>query len=158
MDDAEDPGGCVMQGQMYVEQLTPLDGVTHPLPLLFIHGRGQTGVVSLHRSPRHCRDLSAECRNLLSSLNVWQNWLNTPDGRKGWASFFVDCGYKVFLIDGPTRGRSSWQSSSKSYTTISVEFVESHCGSCSHHRILFTLRTCTKLYLLSTMNECLQRK
>lgn len=36
----------VMTGQMYVEKLIPVDGVKHPLPLVFIHGAGQTGSVS----------------------------------------------------------------------------------------------------------------
>ena len=45
VEDEEDPGQRVMQGQMYVEELRPINGVTRSLPLVFIHGRGQTGVV-----------------------------------------------------------------------------------------------------------------
>lgn len=36
-----------MTGQMYVERLLPIKGVKHPWPLVFIHGAGQTGTVSL---------------------------------------------------------------------------------------------------------------
>lgn len=38
-------GQRVMQGQMYVEQLTPIGGARYPLPLIFIHGGGQTATV-----------------------------------------------------------------------------------------------------------------
>lgn len=47
----DDPGQRVMQGQMYVEQLTPLGGEPRrPLPLVFIHGGGQTASVRFVRS------------------------------------------------------------------------------------------------------------
>lgn len=47
----ENPGQRVMQGQMYVEQLTPLGGEPRrPLPLVFIHGGGQTASVRYVRS------------------------------------------------------------------------------------------------------------
>ena len=40
-------GERVFTGQMYVEQLMPIDGVKHPWPIVFIQGAGQTGTVSL---------------------------------------------------------------------------------------------------------------
>ena len=43
----QDESQHVMTGQMYVEQLRPINGVKHPWPLVFIHGAGQTGSVSL---------------------------------------------------------------------------------------------------------------
>ena len=47
----DNPGQRVMQGQMYVEQLTPLGGEPRrPLPLVFIHGGGQTASVCFVRS------------------------------------------------------------------------------------------------------------
>ncbi|TFK74468.1 alpha/beta-hydrolase [Pluteus cervinus] len=70
----------IASGQMYVERLTPAK-VTQPYPLLFIHGNGMTGT----------------------------NFLNTPDGRVGWADFFLGKGYEVYLLDQPSRGRSAWQ-------------------------------------------------
>ena len=45
VDDESNPGERVMQGQMYVEQLTPLSGSRRPFPLVFIHGAGQTASV-----------------------------------------------------------------------------------------------------------------
>jgi pimeloyl-ACP methyl ester carboxylesterase len=35
------------------------------------------------------------------------NWMGTPDGRKGWAEYFVEQGYIVYMIDQPMRGRSA---------------------------------------------------
>ena len=36
-----------------------------------------------------------------------KTWLNTPDNRKGWASYFLEEGYEVYLIDDITVGRST---------------------------------------------------
>lgn len=38
-----------------------------------------------------------------------QNWLNKPDGGRGWASLFVEQGFEVYLVDEASRGRSTWQ-------------------------------------------------
>ncbi len=70
----------VMQGQMCVERLCP-DAVTQPYPLVMIHGGGQTAT----------------------------NWLTTPDDRPGWAPWFVEHGWQVYVVDQPGRGRSAWQ-------------------------------------------------
>ncbi|KAF9268272.1 alpha/beta-hydrolase [Marasmius fiardii PR-910] len=70
----------IAAGQIYVEHLVPTS-VTQPLPIVFIHGRGMTGT----------------------------NFLNTPDGRLGWADFFLGEGYELYIIDQPSRGRSPWQ-------------------------------------------------
>ena len=48
VDDEKSDGQHVLTSQMYVEQLLPLNGIKHPWPLVFIHGAGQTGTVSLH--------------------------------------------------------------------------------------------------------------
>ncbi|KAF9535188.1 alpha beta-hydrolase [Crepidotus variabilis] len=74
------PGIEVMSGQMYVERLTP-EVVHQKLPILMIHGFGMTG----------------------------NNFLTTPDGRPGWADYFMAQGYEVYLVDQPSRGRSAWQ-------------------------------------------------
>jgi len=76
------PGSEVMTGQMYVEVLRP-SRVTQRYPLVFFHGNWQTAT----------------------------NWMGTPDGRPGWADYFLDQGYVVYLIDQPARGRSPWHSS-----------------------------------------------
>ena len=74
-----EPGKDIMQGQVYVEVLAPKD-VQRPYPLVLIHGAAQTAT----------------------------NWMGTPDGRKGWAEYFVEQGYVVYMIDQPMRGRSAW--------------------------------------------------
>jgi len=76
---AGEPGKEIMQGQIYVEVLAPKD-VRRPYPLVLIHGAAQTAT----------------------------NWMGTPDGRKGWAEYFVEQGYIVYMIDQPMRGRSAW--------------------------------------------------
>ncbi len=76
---AGEPGSQVMAGQMYVEALRP-QRVTQKYPLAFFHGNWQTAT----------------------------NWLGTPDGRAGWADYFLAQGYVVYLIDQPARGRSPW--------------------------------------------------
>ncbi|KAK7061361.1 AB hydrolase-1 domain-containing protein [Favolaschia claudopus] len=68
--------------QMYVEHLTPAK-ITRSLPLLFIHGQGMTGT----------------------------NWLNTPDGRLGWADYFLSKGYEIYIVDQVARARSPWEPS-----------------------------------------------
>ncbi|KAL8676450.1 MAG: hypothetical protein Q9186_007026 [Xanthomendoza sp. 1 TL-2023] len=70
--------GTIFANQMYVEQLTPAKGIKKPHPLVFLPGGGSTGAL----------------------------WLNTPDNRQGWASYFLDQGYQVHLIDYQATGRS----------------------------------------------------
>lgn len=38
-----------------------------------------------------------------------QNFLNKPDGGRGWASRFIEQGYEVYIVDQTFRGRSPWQ-------------------------------------------------
>lgn len=74
-----EPGKDVMAGQMYVERLAPRE-VRQRYPIVLIHGAAQTAT----------------------------NWMQTPDGRKGWAEFFLEQGYVVYMVDQPARGRSVW--------------------------------------------------
>ena len=74
------PGNQVMAGQMYVERLRP-QKVTQKYPIVLIH--------------------SASSATL---------WMGTPDGRPGWADYFLSQGYIVYLPDQPARGRSAWHS------------------------------------------------
>jgi pimeloyl-ACP methyl ester carboxylesterase len=69
----------LMEGQMYVEALRPAR-VTQKYPVVFFHGLAQTAT----------------------------NWMGTPDGRPGWADYFLAQGYLVYLVDQPARGRSAW--------------------------------------------------
>ena len=67
-----------MHGQMYVEYQIPVRARKYPLVL--IHGGSHTGV----------------------------GWQTTPDGRPGWADYFVRRGWKVYNVDQPGRGRSNY--------------------------------------------------
>ena len=73
------PGEQRMHEQMYVEVLTPRRP-RQRYPLVLIHGAAQTAT----------------------------NWMGTPDGRPGWADYFVAQGYTVYMVDQPARGRSPW--------------------------------------------------
>jgi pimeloyl-ACP methyl ester carboxylesterase len=73
------PDEQLMNGQMYVEVLTPRHQHQR-YPLVLIHGAAQTAT----------------------------NWMGTPDGRPGWADYFVGQGYTVYMVDQPARGRSPW--------------------------------------------------
>jgi pimeloyl-ACP methyl ester carboxylesterase len=72
----------VMTGQMYVERLTP-PKITQKYPLVFFSGGKQTGT----------------------------NWIETADGGAGWADYYLQQGYVVYLTDSPARGRSAWHAS-----------------------------------------------
>jgi pimeloyl-ACP methyl ester carboxylesterase len=74
-----DPGKEVMDGAEYVEVMVPKK-IHRPYPIVFLHGAGQTGT----------------------------DWLQTPDGRAGWAYYFINKGYVVYMVDYPARGRSAW--------------------------------------------------
>jgi pimeloyl-ACP methyl ester carboxylesterase len=80
-------GGKTMQvnghdyfyGQMYVEIKIPAKQ-THPWPIIMVHGGSMSGT----------------------------NYTGTPDGREGWAQYFVRKGYAVYVVDQPGRGRSGF--------------------------------------------------
>jgi len=72
-------GQHIMWRQMYVSYKTPVH-VTRPYPIVLIHGGGLTG----------------------SGFDA------TPDGREGWADYFVARGFKVYVVDQPARGRSAY--------------------------------------------------
>lgn len=72
-------GSETMANSMYVEVMVPNE-ILHPYPVVFLHGNGQTGV----------------------------DYLQTPDGRPGWAYDFLEMGYVVYVQDYPTRGRSQY--------------------------------------------------
>jgi pimeloyl-ACP methyl ester carboxylesterase len=70
--------GKYMSGQAYVEYQIPKNR-THPFPIVMIEGGGQSG----------------------------SNFTGTPDGREGWAQYFLKRGYAVYVMDQPGRGRSA---------------------------------------------------
>jgi pimeloyl-ACP methyl ester carboxylesterase len=71
--------GSPMLGQMYVEYMIPARR-SHPYPIVMVHGGSQTGT----------------------------NFTGTPDGREGWAQYFVRRGYAVYVVDQVARGRAAY--------------------------------------------------
>jgi len=65
--------------QMYVEERVPARR-THSYPIVMVHGGTMSGI----------------------------NYTGTPDGREGWAQYFVRQGYSVYVVDQPGRGRSGY--------------------------------------------------
>src|SRR5580704_13957717 len=70
-----------ISGQMYVEVRIPARK-TKPWPIIMVHGGTMSGT----------------------------NFTGTPDGREGWAQYFVRQGYAVYVVDQPGRGRSGYLS------------------------------------------------
>ncbi|CAD0097329.1 unnamed protein product [Aureobasidium vineae] len=91
-------GGHAFQDQMYVERLTPLGGARKQTPLVFIPGAGQTGT----------------------------NFLNKPDGGRGWASLFIMQGFEVYIVEQTSRGRSAWRPGAEApgIITFSAELIQ----------------------------------
>jgi hypothetical protein len=75
----ESNGDMPMVGQAFVEYQIP-QRQTHPYPIVLIHGGSQTGT----------------------------GWISTPDGREGWAIYFLRHGYAVYVVDQVARGRSAY--------------------------------------------------
>ncbi|HZO61896.1 MAG TPA: alpha/beta hydrolase [Gaiellaceae bacterium] len=71
--------GTALRGQMFVQWEEPAE-VTKPYPVVLVHGGGGQGT----------------------------DWLGTPDGRPGWATFLLDEGYAVYVVDRPGHGRSPY--------------------------------------------------
>jgi len=74
-----------MSGQMHAFYQLPNAPLAtqmkpHRYPIVMIHGSQQTGA----------------------------NFLGTPDGRPGWALFFVSNGWPVYVVDQPGRGKSGY--------------------------------------------------
>ena len=85
-----------MTGQIYVEYQIPLHQ-RHPYPIIFVHGGNQTGT----------------------------NFTGTPDGREGWAQFFLREGYAVYVVDQAGRGRSAYLNGSYGpQTAANIDLVQ----------------------------------
>jgi pimeloyl-ACP methyl ester carboxylesterase len=87
--------GPLMERQAYVEYFMPAHRIK-PYPIVMIHGAAQTG----------------------------SNFTGTPDGRKGWAQYFVEQGYAVYVIDQPGRGRSAYSDSMGALTRFPASQIE----------------------------------
>ncbi|HEX3376590.1 MAG TPA: alpha/beta hydrolase [Candidatus Acidoferrales bacterium] len=70
----------VMVGQIYAEFQIPVHQ-KFPYPVVMVHGGSQSGT----------------------------NFTGTPDGREGWAQYFLRQGYAVYVVDQVGRGRSNYQ-------------------------------------------------
>jgi pimeloyl-ACP methyl ester carboxylesterase len=88
--------GQPMAGQLYAEFQIPAK-LLHRDPIVMVPGGGQTGT----------------------------NFTKTPDGREGWAQFFLRRGYAVYVVDQVGRGRSPfWSEVYGRATPAHLEFVE----------------------------------
>jgi hypothetical protein len=48
-----------------------------------------------------------------------------PDGGAGWATYFLNQGYVVYIIDQTERGRSAWNpAGNTTQTTYTAEIIE----------------------------------
>jgi len=90
-----EPGKELMHGQAYVEVLVPKE-VRRPYPLVLMHGNFVTAA----------------------------QWMGTPDGRKGWADYFVEQGYIVYIMEQPMRGRSAAHPADGPTRTLTVRDTE----------------------------------
>lgn len=70
-------GKTFQRGPMFVAWEAP-ERVTRRFPVVLVHGGALQGT----------------------------EWLDTPDGRPGWAQRLVEAGYAVFVVDRPGHGRS----------------------------------------------------
>src|SRR6267142_4400847 len=71
--------GTAPVGHVYVEYMIP-QRLRHRTPIVMVHGGSQSGT----------------------------NFTGTPDGREGWAQYFVRRGYAVYVVDQVARGRSAY--------------------------------------------------
>ena len=74
-----DPNGAFLVEQMYVQYVLPAKR-RGKFPMLMWHGGGLTGVT----------------------------YETTPDGREGWANFFLRKGWDIYVSDAVERGRSGF--------------------------------------------------
>jgi pimeloyl-ACP methyl ester carboxylesterase len=72
--------GDSVSGQMHVFYQIPKRLPPRHYPIVFIHGSRLTGA----------------------------SFLGTPDGRPGWATWFVSRGWPVYVVDQPGKGRSGY--------------------------------------------------
>ena len=72
-------GKTFQHGPMFVEWEAP-EQVMQPYPVVLVHGGTLQGT----------------------------EWLDTPDGRPGWAQRLVEAGYAVLMVDRPCHGRSPY--------------------------------------------------
>jgi pimeloyl-ACP methyl ester carboxylesterase len=102
----EMPYGVISGAPMYVQYLIP-ENVRFPLPIVLVHGgSGQM----LH-------------------------FMGAGDGTPGWAHYFVQAGYKVYLVDRPGHGRAVYHPDAlgaigplATYEQLVADFTRSSTG------------------------------
>ncbi len=77
-----DNGSVDVLNPLFVQYVLPARQ-RHEYPIVFVHGGGGQGT----------------------------DWLETPDGRDGWADYFVADGWDVYVVDRPGHGRAQSNSS-----------------------------------------------
>lgn len=91
----ESNGGQVRTGQMHVEFQIP-ENQTQPWPIVMLAGNTQSGL----------------------------NYTGTPDGREGWAQFFLRRGYAVYVVDQPSRARSAHNGDKEALRIVPSKMIE----------------------------------
>ena len=83
-------------GQIYAEYMIPAEQRC-PYPVIMVHGGTMSGT----------------------------NYTGTPDGREGWAQFFLRQGYAVYVVDQAGRGRAAYEAEHYGpMTRLDVENIE----------------------------------
>jgi pimeloyl-ACP methyl ester carboxylesterase len=95
------PYGTILAGPMYVQYLTPSQ-VRHPYSVVLVHGGGGQGT----------------------------HYMGLGDGQSGWMHYFVQEGYKTYVVDRPGHGRSVYHPDSLgpitpvlTYDTVTIDFM-----------------------------------
>ena len=100
-------GRQVLSGQLYAEFQIPSHQM-HPYPVVMIHGGGQTGT----------------------------NFTQTPDGREGWAQYFLRQGYAVYVVDQVGRGKAAYQPDLYGTATkLDIENIEQRFTATEHFNL-----------------------
>jgi pimeloyl-ACP methyl ester carboxylesterase len=95
----------IWAGQAYVEYQIPKKR-SHSIPIVMIHGCCAAG----------------------------ESFTGTPDGRDGWAQYFLAQGYAVYVMDQVGRGRSPWvENVYGKHLVKASEFVEEEFVAVSHY-------------------------
>lgn len=91
----ESNGGQVRTGQMHVEYQIP-ENQTQAWPIVMLAGNTQSGL----------------------------NYTGTPDGREGWAQYFLRRGYAVYVVDQPSRARSAHNGNKEALRVVPSKMIE----------------------------------
>jgi pimeloyl-ACP methyl ester carboxylesterase len=95
------PYGTIVSGQMYVQYLVPA-AVRHPVSVVLVHGGGGQGT----------------------------HYMGIGDGQAGWMHYFVQEGFRTYVVDRPGHGRAPYHPDALgpigdvlTYDTVTVDFM-----------------------------------